>query len=105
MINLLQETLDMIEYSDHATRDVAFVCCGGECCTWKSFSMLIDFEYDDGPGEVKINHKLKILFKDDSWLERYFDPDGSEGWDFKKRPVRDGLIKGKTITIFEDPTS
>lgn len=86
MINLKQETLEVLEENGKHTDDV--VWCGYEDC-WFSiddFLKLANFEYDNGYGGVSIRLDLVIVGRD-FWLERS-EYDGAEGWDFKTIPVR-----------------
>jgi hypothetical protein len=43
-------------------------------------------EYDEGFGAQEINDSLAVIFKVDSWLER-FEYDGAEHWEYKKCPA------------------
>jgi len=87
-MNFLQETLDIIESTDHTIDNVAFVGSAiNEFRTdWKTFSKYADFEYDNGYGAQSILRDLVIVFNDGSWLERH-EYDGSEWWEYKTCPI------------------
>lgn len=90
MINLLQETNDAITDSVHDIGDVKFVTSyighGYETFSYDTFSKLAaQYNYDNGYGLAEVNESLKIVFTDNSWLERYVY-DGSEYWVYKTTP-------------------
>jgi len=84
-MNLLKETLEVLERNKVSPSDVCFVTDGKSDCGWKEFADNADFEYDEGYGGNEINLSLKIVGKD-WWLERG-EYDGSEWWEFKRRPM------------------
>jgi len=86
MINLKEETLDVLDENGKAISDI--VWCGYDDC-WFSiddFLALADFEYDNGYGGTYIPMDL-VVVGNDFWLERS-EYDGAEGWDFKTMPAR-----------------
>lgn len=48
----------------------------------------IDVDYDDGYGSQNLFGT--VLFKDNTWLERY-EYDGSESWDYKEPPTKEQI--------------
>ena len=86
MINLLEETLDVIDKNDLGIlEDAIFI--GSYDQTYKmtveEFRKIADFEYDNGYGGQKIATDLIIAFPDGSIMERQ-EYDGSEWWEVKK---------------------
>lgn len=96
MQNLLEETL--LELSAHrkTPSDVYWVGLRSETfCSWKEFSQVANFDYNDGYGGQEINDDLMVVGKD-WWLERH-EYDGAEWWEFKKLP--DKPENSKKITL------
>ncbi len=83
-MNLLQETLKILERKGHSSEDVFYVSDGNYNTTWDKFAKNADFEYDNSYGNEEINPSLQIVGKD-WWLERG-NYDGSEWWEYKTLP-------------------
>lgn len=86
-MNLLKETIDILEHNGKSESDVAW--CGSEefgWFTWDKFKELADYDYDDGYGAAQVCEDLLIVGKD-FWLERH-EYDGAESWQFKKTPTK-----------------
>jgi hypothetical protein len=96
MVNLLQETIIMLSEYNKSEDDVMFVTDGKHINTWEWFKKNADFLYDDGYGGNEISMGLKIVGKD-WWLSRY-EYDGSEWWEFRKKPKKQGMRVGE-LTI------
>ena len=89
MANLLQETIKDLINEGKSEDDVIFVTDGENVNTWEWFKKNADFRYDNGFGGAEIMEDLKIVGKD-WWLERH-NYDGSEWWEFKKKPKKQGV--------------
>lgn len=85
MINLLQETLNILANHDIAESEVLWVGTPSAKITWDNFKAIANFEYDNGYGGEEINTNLFVVGYD-WWLERH-EYDGSEWWEFKQLPV------------------
>ena len=95
-INFLSETNKMIESCGYSESDIYF--CQVEHYNYNTntddliqfsydfFKKFANFEYDNGYGIEQIPERMKIVFKDNSWIERN-TYDGSEWWEYKKTPV------------------
>lgn len=102
-INLYKETLEAVENSGHKTADVGFVfflSSGGyRQTTWADFaSVALGIEYDNESTCYGISSDLRVVFKDNSWLERETDGHG-EWWNFQTAPKEQvaGKISGEDI--------
>lgn len=82
-MNLLKETLEAIAESSHDNTDIVFIGspASGHACSWAEFTVLADFEYDDGYGGQIVSSDLVIVFADCGQLRRT-EYDGSEGWEY-----------------------
>lgn len=95
MINLLQETLEMINYWGKTPQDVEW--CGTRTrgyFNWDHFSHIANVEYDESYGDQNVYPNLVIVGKD-WWLERH-EYDGSEWWEYKtlpEKPEKEILVK------------
>jgi len=83
-MNLLQETLDDLKELGLCPENVDFVTDGKVSMSWKDFVEVANFDYDEGFGGNEIYLGLKIV-GDNWWLERR-EYDGSEWWEYKKKP-------------------
>jgi len=107
-INLLHETLEELNLIGKTPNDIAWIGSnnGNYVCTWEEFKQLADREYEinyDSTGDAVPNVAidLVIVFKDGSWLERWYE-DGFEGWKYRKTPVKSKNTKKiKRIFTFE----
>lgn len=98
-MNLLEETLAKLE--DNGVKESDIIWCGSEdfgWFTWDDFKVIANIEYDCGFGSQKIAQDLIICGKR-FWLERG-EYDGSEWWEFKKKPKKPRKYKKPTaLTI------
>lgn len=97
-VNLLNETIEIIEDYGKTTNEIKFVKAGWYertekgrvyCeyyMTWDDFVAQSNREYDDGYGGTEIKDNLQIVGKN-WWLERH-EYDGSEWWEFKSLPKK-----------------
>ena len=83
-MNLLKETLEILEENNKTEKDVLFVEYKGYF-DFERFKAIADFDYDDGYGGAEIPN-IGIV-GDNWWLERR-EYDGSEWWEFKTIPKK-----------------
>ena len=104
-MNLLKETIEAVEESDHALSDIVFIGSrdGRWECNQESFGRMADREYDEDLGIVEVYGDLVVTFRDGSWLERA-GYDGAESWVYKRTPMR-GVWPGVLKAIFGDVIS
>jgi hypothetical protein len=90
MRNLLTETIAVLKRNYKTAQDVRFVDLGGYgWTTWEQFAYLAaDINYNAGYGGTEINRKLCVV-GDSWWLERD-EHEGSEWWNFKTTPTKQG---------------
>lgn len=86
MINLLEETLELIDI-----KDINYITINSSLMSIEDFILIArNTVYDDGYGCQYINPTLKIILNNDDWIERY-EYDGSEGWNYfqaNKKPKK-----------------
>lgn len=90
-MNLLEETLEVLADYDLTEADVLWVGTHEETISWEAFKKAADFEYDDGFGINEVRGDLRVV-GEDWWLTRG-EYDGSEWWDFHRKPEKPALIK------------
>jgi hypothetical protein len=64
-------------------------------CTYEQFREYADMyfsDYDDGYGSQEVPEKTVIVFKDKTWLSRWEEYDGSEGWQYNECPSVEDYI-------------
>lgn len=88
MVNLLAETLRILEENGKTPEDVFWVGTkdGEHVITWEEFDSLADDDYNNGFGGSQVNDDLVVVGKN-WWLERG-EYDGSEWWEFKTLPKK-----------------
>ena len=88
MINLLQETKEVLAKHKYSEQDVLWIgsSSGEYAISWEEFEVIADFEYDNGFGGQEVKCILVAVLRDGSWLERD-EYDGAEDWVHKKLPV------------------
>ena len=100
MINLLEETLEILK--DHGKTEDDILWVSDEFIddnykvvkcktTWNNFKQIADFEYDNGYGSNEISLGLIIVGKD-FWLERD-EEEGNEWWEFKENPKEPSITR------------
>lgn len=88
-MNLGRETLDELKEHGKTIKDVRWVGADDWWETMDGFLVwAIRKNYDDGYGLPEIDTSL-VVVGDDWWLERA-EYDGSEWWEFKTLPSKDG---------------
>lgn len=86
MTNFLQETEECLRGCEIEPSQIEFITIrGNSYISWAEFVSIADFEYDDGYGGAEIKN-IKIVGPD-WWLERH-EYDGSEWWEFKRKPEK-----------------
>ena len=98
MINLLDETLEIIKENGKTTEEIKFVSANWyiyenkertyyeRYMTWEDFASQANKIYDDGYGRIAVKDALQIVGAN-WWLERH-EYDGSEWWEFKSLPTQ-----------------
>lgn len=93
MINLLNETINVMQKYGKCVADVKFIGCTlhnfrqsdiNVRTDWAHFTKIADFVYDNGYGLEEIPLGL-VVVGTDWWLERH-EYDGAEWWEFKEMP-------------------
>jgi hypothetical protein len=88
LVNLLEETLEVLREHGKSEKDVEWV--GSEewgWFTWEDFKEIAkDVWYDNGYGIEEVAIDLVVVGKN-WWLERK-SYDGAEGWAFKTKPKK-----------------
>lgn len=84
MMNLLQETQEMLKRHDKTLDDVIWIGDKNKKIAVDDFIKMADREYDNGYGIAEVNEDLLIVGKN-WWLERLVY-DGKESWDYKTTP-------------------
>lgn len=86
-MNLLNETISILEENKKSASDVLWVSKNGYYFTWEDFVELTkDLEYHNGYGGQEISASLTIGGKG-FWMERG-EYDGSEWWEFRRTPKK-----------------
>ena len=84
-MNLLNETVEILERNGKTFKDVVAIYDKDVVCCWNVFAAAAArFIYDNGFGCAEVNEDL-IIAGDNWWLERR-EYDGSEWWEFKTLP-------------------
>ena len=95
-MNLLEETINILDRYGRGPDDVLFVSDDENSTSWENFAKIADrYNYDEGFGSREVNQKLMVV-GNNWWLERHAY-DGSEWWEFKtlpmpKSPSEDGTL-------------
>lgn len=100
MINLLQETLSVLEENGKTIEDVLWVGNKYNKTSWSNFESVANITYDNGYGGNEIASDLLIV-GDGWWLERG-EYDGSEWWEFKKLPKCESDKHTKLLSVTEN---
>lgn len=96
--NLLEETKKELNSLGYSIDDIDGIGVNGVRISWEEFTVLADKEYDSGYGIQEVDTDLVIVFHDGSWFERG-EYDGSEWWEYKKRPTFNDTTKKITSII------
>lgn len=87
MTNLWKETIDVLEQHGKTLDDVRYIIGNGHEITLDNFrEIAVPFDYHEGFGGAEVPEDLYIV-GDDWWMQRG-EYDGSEWWDFLRKPDR-----------------
>lgn len=89
--NLLEETLECLEYLKVSTDDVICVAYGDVYMSWDVFAKNADFRYDSGFGNMEISDKIFIYTRD--YIIYRHEYDGAEEW--RAIPTLESIISEK----------
>lgn len=98
-INLLQETINVLNVHGKSLEDVKWVGTYNLAIPIEQFLELADVEYNNGYGGEEVYTNLLVV-GNNWWLERG-TYDGSEWWEFKQLPKKPKKI-GKVLGIIRD---
>jgi len=90
-MNLLKETLEILAKNNKTPKDVLWIGSKDGYSTWENFERLADTIYSSGYGSIEVAEDLVIVGKD-WWLERG-EYDGSEWWEFKRKPKQPKTLR------------
>ena len=108
MANLYLETKEKLEELDFTWDSIKYISVKDS--DWKDDAKLYEikiddfikfaksYNYDEGFGSAEVNKTLRIVFYDDSFLERG-EYDGSEWWEYKKLEKPIEMYKGDVKKI------
>lgn len=112
MINLWEETLDVLKRCNKSWENVLYISNIKKSHYYEKESVIFEipkneFEeiaktinYDNGFGGNEINIQLKII-GENWWLERY-EYDGSERWVYKEKPEKPNLTLSQVKALLID---
>lgn len=108
LINLLQETINVLAEHNKTMSDVLWVGSTGISgreivktrTTVEDFISKANKDYDNGYGGEEVNTRL-ILVRKDFWLERA-EYDGSEWWEYKEFPEIDKHQEGDVLVFYNE---
>lgn len=83
--NLLKETIEFLNENGETWDDVDYVVCQDFGFTKEKAAEMLDFMYDSGFGSQEVDSSLKIVGRENWWIERH-EYDGCEWWEFKEKP-------------------
>ncbi|MCK4522057.1 MAG: hypothetical protein KAU20_05770 [Nanoarchaeota archaeon] len=90
-MNLLIETLQILEKNGKTEKDVKWIGNNNFHINFLTFKKFANEDYDNGYGRVEVTQSL-VVVGDDWWLERY-TYDGAEQWTFKTYPNKQRMKK------------
>ena len=90
MVNLLEETLDILQEYGKTIEDVKWIGTHEYTIPIEQFIEVADRMYDGGYGIEEINTGLLVV-GEDWWLERG-EYDGSEWWELKRMPSKPTML-------------
>ena len=88
-VNLLKETLEILEKHGKSPKDVKWVGSrdGKYAITWNEFEKIANITYNNSYGAQEIAEDL-VVVGEDWWLERCVCDGWSEWWEFKTLPIK-----------------
>lgn len=96
-MNLLNETIKVLQREGLTLDDALWFGCRSFEIEKEDFIKLADKDYDSGYGAQQVASDL-IIVGDSWWLERG-EYDGSEWWEFRRKPVQPKFQKLVTTLI------
>lgn len=98
MINLLDETREVLENNNKTINDINWVGNKKFYFDVYEFLKIANVEYDDSYGAPEVAQDLLVV-GDNWWLERH-EYDGSEWWEYKEIPLKpNAKIELKALTV------
>lgn len=91
MMNLLQETIEILKENGKTKDDIIWFGCKDFQIPIEDFEKLTNVEYHSEHGSVEVALDLIVVGKD-LWLERR-EYDGKEWWEYKQFPKTPSIIK------------
>lgn len=87
-MNLLSETTQAMQRWAVTIDEIEWIGSsdGAYAINWEKFAALANFTYDSGWGSQEVARDL-VIVGTDWWMSRY-EYDGSEGWEFHRKPTR-----------------
>ena len=103
MVNLLEETREILEKHDLSLDDVVWVGTRNVEIPFEIFLKLADREYNNNHRIAQVAADL-VICGDTWWLERW-ECNGSEGWNFKTSPQRpdNTIVPQRTMDEYSVP--
>ncbi len=85
MVNLLEQTLEILKENDRTPNDVEWIGNTKEySISWREFVKIADIEYDSGHGAAEIAGDLIIVGR--GFYMSRGEYDGAEWWEFHTKP-------------------
>ena len=101
MVNLLEETKNILRENGKSLNDIRFVYTEDGCFVpINGCKKFLDVWYDSGYGGNEIRMDLKLVGVD-FWLERQ-EYDGAEWWEFKSLPKFNKNARVKISPLVDD---
>lgn len=98
MINLLDETREVLENNNKTINDINWAGNNKFYFDVYEFLKIANVEYDDSYGAPEVAQDLLVV-GDNWWLERH-EYDGLEWWEYKKIPLKpNAKIELKALTV------
>lgn len=98
MINLLDETREVLENNNKTINDINWVGNKKIYFDVCEFFKVANVEYDNDYGSPKVAQDLLVV-GDNWWLERH-EYDGAEWWEYKEIPLKpNAKIELKALTV------
>ena len=98
MINLLDETKDILADNYKTINDIKWIGNNKFYFDANEFLKIANVEYDDGYGAPEVAQDLLVV-GDNWWLERH-EYDGLEWWEYKEIPLKPNKkIKLRALTV------
>ena len=99
MLNLKDETLEVLRSNGKSQSDVRWVGTAGRSIPLEAFWEKANRLYDNGYGSNEVNESLMVV-GDDWWLERH-EYDGSEWWEYKEHQSQPLFVETDEVEQME----